>query len=103
MRRNGERWENRKDYPKHAKKILQEHIADSSKTLFILAMNKVFFFFMNLKAHIFFFPISIFFRSERGRNGKKKRREKEKPGKFPAIALLWALQIPTVGLTNTVL
>ena len=31
------------------------------------------------------------------------RREKEKPGKFPAIALLWALQIPTVGLTNTFL
>ena len=25
MRGNGERWEDRKDYPKHAKKILQEH------------------------------------------------------------------------------
>ena len=52
--------------------ICKNIIADSSKTLFILAMNKVFFFFMALKAHIFFFPISIFFRSERGRNGKKK-------------------------------
>ena len=43
---------------------------------------------------LFFFPFLL-------RMGE--RREKEKPGKFPAIALLWALQIPTVGLTNTFL
>ena len=48
----------------------------------------------SLNSSLFFFPFLL-------RMGE--RREKEKPGKFPAGALSWALQIPTVGLTNTFL